>query len=197
MEPSYQIRSLEQYHHDYARSLQDPEGFWADVARSFHWRQPWNRVLQWDFQGPKVQWFQGAKLNITENCLDRHLALKANQPAIIWEPNDPSEANRILTYQELHLKVCQFSHVLRNNGVRKGDRVDVGRTDAATKERATIEAYLPAPMSDEDVQKDVAEEVANAAAAGARGGKTMSSEVKAVRERVGASADSGKIAALG
>jgi acetyl-CoA synthetase len=123
MEPSYQIRSLEQYHHDYARSLQDPEGFWADVARSFHWRQPWNRVLQWDFQGPKVQWFQGAKLNITENCLDRHLALKANQPAIIWEPNDPSEANRILTYQELHLKVCQFSHVLRNNGVRKGDRV--------------------------------------------------------------------------
>ena len=103
--------------------MDDPEGFWSDIAGHFYWRKRWDKLLEWDFKDYNVKWFQGGKLNITENCLDRHLGMMGNKPAIIWEPNDPEEHHRILTYRELHTKVVQFCNVLKNNGVKKGDRV--------------------------------------------------------------------------
>ncbi|TDW99536.1 acetate--CoA ligase [Dinghuibacter silviterrae] len=123
MSYSYQIGSLEQYHEAYRKSVEDPEGFWAEIARTFTWKKPWDKVLEWNFKEPNVKWFIGGQLNITENCLDRHLESKADQPAIIWESNDPNEHHRVLTYRRLHFKVCQFAWVLKNNGVKKGDRV--------------------------------------------------------------------------
>jgi acetyl-CoA synthetase len=119
----YQIKNFEEYQQAYHQSVVDPEGFWANVADHFMWRRKWDKVLEWNFTEPNVKWFQGGKLNITENCLDRHLGTLGNTPAIIWEPNDPEERHRILTYRELYNKVCQFSNVLKNNGVKKGDRV--------------------------------------------------------------------------
>ncbi len=103
--------------------MQDPEGFWGDVASQFLWKKKWDNVLSWNFKEPSIKWFEGGKLNITENCLDRHIAKLGDAPAIIWEPNDPKEATRTLTYAELLFKVKQFSHVLKNNGIKKGDRV--------------------------------------------------------------------------
>ena len=119
----YQIRSLEEYKSAYKKSVEDPEAFWADIARHFLWRRKWDKVLEWNFTEPKVKWFEGATMNITENCLDRHLKEHPNRPAIIWEPNDPDDHHRVLTYRELHFKVCQFAHVLKNNNVKKGDRI--------------------------------------------------------------------------
>jgi acetyl-CoA synthetase len=119
----YQIKSAEEYRSMYQQSVGDPEGFWAGIAAHFSWRRKWDNVLEWDFTGPRVRWFEGAKLNITENCLDRHLKERGDQPAIIWEPNDPKEDYRVLTYKDLHFKVCQFANVLKNNGLKKGDRV--------------------------------------------------------------------------
>ena len=119
----YQITSYEQYKQAYKKSVEDPEGFWSDIAGHFYWRKRWDKLLEWDFKDYNVKWFQGGKLNITENCLDRHLGMLGNKPAIIWEPNDPDEHHRILTYRELHNKVVQFCNVLKNNGVKKGDRV--------------------------------------------------------------------------
>ena len=84
-----QIKTLEQYREVYARAVADPEGFWAEQAAGFYWQKPWRRVLKWNFRQPDIQWFVGGKLNITENCLDRHLATRARQTALIWEPNDP------------------------------------------------------------------------------------------------------------
>lgn len=119
----YQVKSLEQYNEDYKRAADDPEGFWGNVAQNFQWRKKWDSVLNWNFKEPKIEWFKGGKLNITENCIDRHLADKAEQPAIIWEPNNPEERVRVVTYARLHKRVCQFAQVLKNNGVKKGDRV--------------------------------------------------------------------------
>jgi acetyl-CoA synthetase len=119
----YQIKSIEDYQQAYQQSVIDPEGFWANVADHFYWRRKWDKVLDWNFKDPEIKWFTGAKLNITENCLDRHLGTLGNTPAIIWEPNDPEEHHRIITYRDLYNKVCQFANVLKNNGVRKGDRV--------------------------------------------------------------------------
>ncbi len=119
----YQIKTLEQYRQVYQQSVSDPEGFWAEIAAQFTWKKPWDKVLEWNFKEPNVKWFIGGKLNITENCLDRHLAENANQPAIIWESNDPSEHHRVLSYKQLHAKVCQFAWVLKNNGVKNGDRI--------------------------------------------------------------------------
>jgi acetyl-CoA synthetase len=119
----YQITSPEAYTLAYEKSTQDPEAFWAEIASSFLWKKPWDKVLDWNFAEPKVEWFKGAKLNITENCLDRHLGKQENQPALIWESNDPEEQHRVLTYRDLYNKVIQFAHVLKNNGVQKGDRV--------------------------------------------------------------------------
>jgi len=119
----YQITSLEQYYTDYKKSVNDPEAFWGNVAEHFVWKQKWDKVLDWNFTEPKVEWFKGGKLNITENCIDRHLKTKGDDPAIIWEPNNPEERVRVVTYNRLHKRVCQFAQVLKNNGVKKGDRV--------------------------------------------------------------------------
>ncbi len=119
----YQITSLEQYHKNYQQSIENPEAFWGNVAQHFVWRRPWQKVLNWNFTEPNIKWFEGGKLNITESCLDRYAASKPNSPAIIWEPNDPEKDARTLSYKELLQKVMQFAHVLKNNGIRKGDRV--------------------------------------------------------------------------
>jgi len=119
----YQIKSLEAYHEAYKKSMEQPEIFWSEIAENFTWNKKWDNVLEWNFSTPKVAWFKGGKLNITENCLDRHLEKNGDKPALIWEPNDPEEHHRIITYKQLHLKVCQFAQVLLNNGVQKGDRV--------------------------------------------------------------------------
>lgn len=119
----YQITSLAQYQEAYKKSIEDPEGFWGNIAENFAWRKKWNKVLEWNFTEPKVEWFAGAKLNITENCIDRHLEKLGDKPAIIWEPNNPEERVRTVTYARLHKRVCQFAQVLKNNGVKKGDRV--------------------------------------------------------------------------
>ncbi|RYD82690.1 MAG: acetate--CoA ligase [Sphingobacteriales bacterium] len=119
----YQIKSLEQYKEDYKKAAEEPEAFWGSVAENFQWRKKWDSVLNWNFSEPKIEWFKGAKLNITENCIDRHLAERAEEPAIIWEPNSPEDRVRVVTYARLHKRVCQFAQVLKNNGVKKGDRV--------------------------------------------------------------------------
>lgn len=119
----FQITSLEQYHTDYKRSVDDPEGFWSSVAENFLWKKKWGKVLEWNFKEPKVEWFNGGKLNITENCIDRHLPAMGEKPAFIWEPNDPGDRVRIVTYNRLHKRVCQVAQMLKNNGAKKGDRV--------------------------------------------------------------------------
>ena len=119
----YQISNLEEYHQAYQKSIKQPAQFWEEIAQNFIWKKKWDSVLEWNFKDPKIEWFKGAQLNITENCLDRHLNKFGNQAAIIWEPNNPDEQSRKLTYNDLYKKVCQFSHVLKNNGVKKGDTV--------------------------------------------------------------------------
>jgi len=119
------IKTFDQYQAAYQKSVNDPEAFWAEIAQEFKWRKPWTKTLDWNFQEPSIKWFQGGKLNITENCLDRHLATRADQPAIVWEPNDPAEAGVTLTYRMLHDQVCRMANVLKRNGVVKGDRVCV------------------------------------------------------------------------
>lgn len=118
-----QVKSLTDYQITYDYSVKEPEKFWAEIADNFQWRKKWDKVLEWNFKEPAIKWFQGAKLNITENCLDRHLKLHGDKPAIIWEPNDPEENHRILSYNQLYQKVCQFANVLKNNGAKKGDRI--------------------------------------------------------------------------
>jgi len=119
----YQITSLKQYQEEYKRSVDTPEEFWADIANHFTWHRKWDQVLDWNFYEPRIEWFKGGKLNITENCLDRWVETQPNATAIIWEPNDPSEPHRTFTYKELHHKVCQFANVLKNNGATRGDRI--------------------------------------------------------------------------
>ncbi|MEO7991472.1 MAG: acetate--CoA ligase [Chryseolinea sp.] len=117
------IQTFEDYQHEYKRSIETPEAFWADVASDFVWRKKWDNVLTWDFNKAEVKWFEGGKLNITENCIDRHLATRANQTAIIWEPNNPNDEAKHITYKELHEQVCKVSNVLKAHGIKKGDRV--------------------------------------------------------------------------
>ncbi|MCU0397639.1 MAG: acetate--CoA ligase [Cyclobacteriaceae bacterium] len=117
------IRSFEDYQKQYKLSVDDPEGFWASVAEDFTWTKKWDKVLEWDFHKAEVKWFDGGKLNITENCLDRHLKTRGNQIAIIWESNDPAEESRYITYRELYHQVCRVANMLKANGVKKGDRV--------------------------------------------------------------------------
>jgi acetyl-CoA synthetase len=119
----YQIKTMESYKQDYKESLEQPENFWGRIAETFTWKKKWDKVLEWNFKDPDIKWFKGGKLNITENCLDRHLEKNANTPAIIWESNNPDEHHRVLTYKELHFKVVQFANVLKNNGIKKGDCV--------------------------------------------------------------------------
>ena len=117
------IKTFDDYKNTYQESIQNPEKFWADIAESFHWRKKWDNVLSWDFNKPEIKWFEGAKLNITENCLDRHLDSRGDQTAIVWEPNEPGDEVVRFTYRQLHSKVCNFANVLKANGVTKGDRV--------------------------------------------------------------------------
>ena len=119
------IRSLADYTAAVEQSTTDPEGFWSGVAEQFQWIKPWEKTLEWDFDGPDVKWFIGGRLNITENCLDRHLEQRGNKLALTWEPNDPKERFVRLTYRELHEQVCRMANVLKRNGIRKGDRVAI------------------------------------------------------------------------
>lgn len=118
-----QIKSIEQYHEAYKKSVEDPEGFWAEQAETFTWHQKWHTVLKNDFVTPDVRWFEGGKLNITENCLDRHIATKGDQTAIIWEANEANERSLKYTYKELLAEVNKCANALKAQGVKKGDRI--------------------------------------------------------------------------
>ena len=121
---NYHIKNLEEYFQIYRKSVRDPEGFWEEIAEEhFLWRKRWDRVLSWDFTKPEVKWFEGAQLNITENCIDRHLAIRGNKTAILFEPNDPNEVAQHITYKQLHTQVNKMANVLKGQGIQKGDRV--------------------------------------------------------------------------
>lgn len=117
------IQSFEEYKKTYRQSIENPELFWASVAEQFTWKKKWDKVLEYDFYKPEVKWFQGARLNITENCLDRYSTEKGNQPALIWEPNDPQDESKKFTYQELLENVCRVANMLKAQGIKKGDRI--------------------------------------------------------------------------
>ncbi len=121
---NYHIKHLEEYYQVYRKSVREPENFWAEVAEEhFMWRKKWHNVLEWDFKKPEVKWFEGAKLNITENCIDRHLRAKGDKTAIIFEPNSLDEEAQHITYNQLYERVCKMANVLKAQGVQKGDRV--------------------------------------------------------------------------
>jgi len=122
------VRNMEQYKEMYQRSISDPEKFWAQEAEKFFWFKKWERVRDYNYNvknGPiSIEWFKGGKTNITMNCLDRHLETRGDQPAILWEGNEPG-TDKTLTYKELHGQVCKFANVLKKHGVQKGDRVTI------------------------------------------------------------------------
>jgi len=121
---NYHIKHLEEYYQVYRKSIRNPEAFWEEIAEEhFIWRKRWDNVLSWDFKKPEIKWFEGAKLNITENCLDRHLPTRGDKTAIIFEPNNPKEEALHITYRQLHERVCRMANVLLDHGVKKGDRV--------------------------------------------------------------------------
>ena len=121
---SYHIKNLEEYYKVYRKSIREPELFWEEIAEEhFNWYKKWDKVLSWDFKKPEVKWFDGAKLNITENCIDRHLRTRGNKTAIIFEPNNPDEEVLHITYKELYERVNRLANVLTNKGIKKGDRV--------------------------------------------------------------------------
>ena len=119
----YQIKSLEAYKKAWKQSVEQPEAYWGEVASHFLWRKKWDRALEWNFKEPDIKWFAGGKLNITENCVDRHLETLGDKPAFIFEPNNPEDRVRIVTYNRLHKRICQVAQMLKNHGVKKGDRV--------------------------------------------------------------------------
>ncbi len=123
--PWYRVTSFNHYKELYKQSTENPDDFWDKVAKCFRWRKPWDKVCEWNFEEPNVKWFVNGELNITENCLDRHLDKRGNKLALIWEPNDPKEKFIRWTYRELHEKVCRFANVLKENGCKKGDRVAI------------------------------------------------------------------------
>ena len=121
---NYHIKHLEEYYQVYRKSIREPENFWEEIAEEhFLWRKKWDNILSWDFSKPEVKWFEGAKLNITENCLDRHLATRGDKTAIIFEPNNPDKEAEHISYRQLYELVNQFANVLKSKGVKKGDRV--------------------------------------------------------------------------
>ncbi|ADV50069.1 acetyl-coenzyme A synthetase [Cellulophaga algicola DSM 14237] len=123
---NYHIKHLEEYFQVYRKSVRNPEAFWEEIAEEhFLWRKKWNKVLSWDFSKPEVKWFEGAQLNITENCIDRHLTTRGEKTAIIFEPNNPEEEAQHISYYQLHDRVCRMANVLKEKGVKKGDRVCV------------------------------------------------------------------------
>ena len=121
---NYHIKNFPEYYQVYRNSIRNPEVFWEEIAEEhFIWKKRWNSVLEWDFTKPEVKWFDGAQLNITENCIDRHLATRAHKTAILFEPNNPNEPAEHITYKQLFERVNQFANVLKENGIQKGDRV--------------------------------------------------------------------------
>ncbi|WP_027137558.1 acetate--CoA ligase [Gaetbulibacter saemankumensis] len=121
---NYHIKHLEEYYQVYRKSIREPENFWEEVAEEhFMWRKKWDNVLSWDFSKPEVKWFEGAQLNITENCIDRHLVTRGDQTAILFEPNNPDEPAEHITYKQLYARVNKLANVLKEKGVKKGDRV--------------------------------------------------------------------------
>ena len=123
---NYHIKHLEEYFKVYRKSVREPETFWCEIAEEhFVWRKRWDKILSWDFKKPEIKWYEGAKLNITENCIDRHLNTKGDTTAILFEPNDPEEPAQHITYNELSERVNQFANVLKNQGIKKGDRVAI------------------------------------------------------------------------
>ena len=121
---NYQINDLQKYNDAYKSSINDPEKFWNDIAeKNFIWKKKWDTVLEWDFSKPEIKWFKGAKLNITENCIDRHLEVRGDKTAILFEPNNPEEETQYITYNQLYKKVNKFANALKQEGVKKGDRV--------------------------------------------------------------------------
>ena len=121
---NYHIKHLEEYYQVYRKSIREPENFWEEIAEEhFVWRKKWNTVLEWDFSKPAVKWFAGSQLNITENCIDRHLSTLGDKTALLFEPNDPTEAAEHITYKQLSERVNQFANVLKEQGIKKGDRV--------------------------------------------------------------------------
>ena len=120
---NYIPKTETEYNKLYQKSIEDPNSFWSDIALTFTWKKKWNKTFEFDFKKPDFKWFLDGKLNITENCLDRHLTKKAEKTAIIFEPNDPTEEGQRISYKELHSKVCKFSNVLKKNNIVKGDRV--------------------------------------------------------------------------
>ena len=121
---NYHIKHLEEYYKVYRKSVREPEVFWEEIAEEhFVWRKRWDNVLHWDFSKPEIKWYEGAKLNITENCIDRHLRTNGQKTAILFEPNDPKEEAQHITYNRLYERVNQFANVLKEQGVQKGDRV--------------------------------------------------------------------------
>ena len=117
------IKSLSEFEQTTAQAKENPDGFWSKVASEFEWKSPWKKTLDYDFSKPEVKWFVGGKLNITESCLDRHLVTQPNKTAILFEPNDPTEAAQHITYKELHKRVCQTANMLKANDAKKGDRI--------------------------------------------------------------------------
>lgn len=122
---SYRIKSFDDYKETYKRSVEDPEGFWGEIAEHFTWQKKWDKTLEWNFDEPKIEWYRGGKLNITENALDRHLEKRGNKLALIWEPNDPKERYKRFTYKDVYDRVCRLANVLKSKGVKKGDRVAI------------------------------------------------------------------------
>ena len=120
----YHIKNIDQYHEAYKKSISDPEKFWEEIAsNNFLWHRKWDSVLKWDFSKPEIKWFDGAKLNITENCIDRHLESRGDKTAIIFEPNNPNENAQHITYSDLFKRVNKLANVLKSQGIKKGDRV--------------------------------------------------------------------------
>jgi acetyl-CoA synthetase len=122
---TFKIFSANQYQEEYQKSLQDPVSFWADIAQNFTWFKKWDEILDFDFKTAKIDWFKGGKLNITANCLDRHLANKSNEVAIIWEANESNQPNRLISYQELFDQTCQFANLLKAHNIVAKDRVAI------------------------------------------------------------------------
>ena len=120
----YQVKSLEQYFKHYNKSVREPRKFWDKIAdENFTWYQKWDKVVEFDMQEAEVKWFLNAKVNITKNCIDRHLAKRGEKTAIIFEPNNPEESALHITYNELYERVAKMANVLRDQGIKKGDRV--------------------------------------------------------------------------
>lgn len=121
----FHLDSFEKYQAAYSASVENPTDFWNGIAQNYHWQHPWSNTLDWNFSTPNIKWFEGGKLNITENCLDRYLPEHGDDVALIWEPNDPTDKGVRMTYKELHAEVCRFANVLKSRGIGKGDRVAV------------------------------------------------------------------------